>query len=196
MRRTVRFLLGGGCVFGVLASVAPGCGPSVQSIYEGNVRFEHCNRLDLDQKIAMSHREACWREWLRLYTYGQVRDRIEYARMRLLSLEQGDPSKPTLQLDVARKPEERSWYLSSPVSTSPTPAPSGSVAAPDAGVASTETKNQRPAERPALEQECGGRCRDAWSTCRARCDADAGRTTKACALCEPDYKKCMKRCFE
>lgn len=27
---------------------ASSCGPSVQSIYEGNVRFEHCYRLDLD----------------------------------------------------------------------------------------------------------------------------------------------------
>src|SRR5664279_5049259 len=58
------------------------CGPSVQSINEGNVRFEHCYRLDLEVDAAPTHREACWKEWLGLYTYGQPRDRIEYARKR------------------------------------------------------------------------------------------------------------------
>src|SRR5687768_4415792 len=41
--------------------LALACGPSVQSIHEGSVRFEHCYRLDLDLDIAPGHREACWK---------------------------------------------------------------------------------------------------------------------------------------
>jgi hypothetical protein len=44
--------------------VSAGCGPSVQSIYEGDVRFEHCYRLDLELDVAPSHRQACWTSWL------------------------------------------------------------------------------------------------------------------------------------
>src|SRR4051812_7439067 len=69
------------------------CGPSVQSIYEGNVRFEHCYRLDLEVDTAPTHRRACWSEWLNLYTYGQPRDRIEYARRRLHSFTNGDTAR-------------------------------------------------------------------------------------------------------
>src|SRR3954466_12347873 len=52
------------------------CGPSVQSIYEGDVRFEHCYRLDLELDVATTHRQACWTTWLDRYTYGQSRDRL------------------------------------------------------------------------------------------------------------------------
>jgi len=65
------------------------CGPSVQSIHEGGVRFEHCYRLDLDEEVTPGHREACWKEWLASYTYGQSADRIDYARRRIRG-----PSRP------------------------------------------------------------------------------------------------------
>ena len=69
----------------------------MQSIYEGDVRFEHCYRLDLDLNIAPTHREACWKQWLTSYTYGQARDRIEYARRRVRAFASGDVTRPSLE---------------------------------------------------------------------------------------------------
>lgn len=58
------------------------------------MRFAHCDRLDLDRHIAPSHRLHCWREWRRVYTYGQTRDRVDYAQRRIAVLVSGDTSQP------------------------------------------------------------------------------------------------------
>src|SRR6187551_1544764 len=71
-----------------------GCGPSFEAIAEGDLRFAHCDRLDLDPNIAPSHRLHCWREWRRVYTYGQTRDRVEYSQRRIAEVLSGDPDPP------------------------------------------------------------------------------------------------------
>src|SRR6187402_3892420 len=71
-----------------------GCGPSFEAIQEGDLRFVHCDRLDLDPNIAPSHRLHCWREWRRMYTYGQTRDRVEYAQRRIAEVVSGDTEPP------------------------------------------------------------------------------------------------------
>lgn len=58
------------------------CGASIQALYEGDVRFEHCMALDARPDVERALREICWGEWVTFYTFGQTRDRIEYARMR------------------------------------------------------------------------------------------------------------------
>lgn len=77
---------------------AAACGPSVQLIYEGNLRFEHCYRLDLDEKISPTHRQACWSEWLRYSAKGQTRDRLEYAKRRVEAIRSGNGASLPLQL--------------------------------------------------------------------------------------------------
>jgi hypothetical protein len=177
---------------------ALGCGPSVQSIYEGNVRFEHCYRLDLDVNIAPTHRHACWREWLRVYTYGQVRDRIEYARQRLAALEQGDNTRPALNLMAGRRPEERSWYLSEPAPTS-AHAPPPPMWKPESPGSTPPAEPPASAEKPSTTpgEECSRDCRAAHASCNEECEgkADAEKPGK-CASCDPDFKTCMRRCFE
>src|SRR6187402_174202 len=81
------------------------CGPSVQSIHEGNVRFEHCYRLDLETEAASGHRRACWTTWLERYTYGQSRDRLEYANRRVIAFKSGDAATPQLQLGGEARPD-------------------------------------------------------------------------------------------
>lgn len=76
------------------AIVGVGCGPSFEAIQEGGLRFAHCDRLDLDRNIAPSHRLHCWREWRRVYTYGQTRDRVDYSRRRIAVLVSGDTAQP------------------------------------------------------------------------------------------------------
>jgi hypothetical protein len=58
------------------------CGASLQALYEGDVRFEHCMALDSQREVKPTIRRACWDEWRKFYTFGQTRDRIEYAALR------------------------------------------------------------------------------------------------------------------
>lgn len=178
---------------------AASCGPSMQSIYEGDVRFEHCYRLDLEQDVATPHRQACWTAWLDRYTYGQSRDKIEYARRRVRAFSTGDADRPQLRLgETTVQRDARQFYLVVPAPTSvhapPPPIatrvnavePAPSVSAPVAATAS--------AGKIAPGEGCAEECREAFTSCNQACDAAA--KSPACRSCDPDYKKCMQRCFE
>lgn len=184
---------GGARGLAVLASALTllACGPSVQSIYEGAVRFEHCYRLDLDLNIASSHREMCWKQWLTQYTYGQPRDRIEYARRRARAFASGDSSRPLLALGSAATPRRRDFPsvvpeptsahaspppIAAPVSVEAGPPPSGSAGVPGAS--------------------CAAGCTSSWERCEAACRSGGAISESACKSCDPDYRRCMKRCFE
>ena len=180
-------------------SSAVACGPSVQSIYEGNVRFEHCYRLDLEVDTAPTHRRACWSEWLRMYTYGQPRDRIEYARRRLHSFSNGDVTRPTLDLGDDKTAEARQFYLVVPAPTSvhAPPPPIATRWYGDAGAAPpAPTTEQVVAPVRAPGDECSNSCREKRENCQRACAPDAGKPEPACKICDTDYKACMKRCFQ
>jgi len=174
------------------------CGPSVQSIYEGNVRFEHCYRLDLEVDTAPSHRHACWSEWLNVYTYGQPRDRIEYARRRLHSFANGDTARPTLDVGEDKQAEARQFYLVVPAPTSvhAPPPPIATRWYGDAGTAPTAPSAPTTEQAAAPEDKCSGACRDNLAICQQACVGDAGKPQPACKICDSDYKTCMKRCFQ
>ena len=178
--------------------VAAGCGPSVQSIYEGNVRFEHCYRLDLEVDTAPTHRRACWTEWLGMYTYGQPRDRIEYARRRVHAFSNGDVDRPRLDIGDDKKTEARQFYLVVPAPTSgrAPPPPIATRWYGDAGTEAAPPTAEPEPTRQAPQDKCSAACRDAFSNCDGPCGPDAGKPEPACKLCNADYKTCMKRCFQ
>ena len=177
-----------------------GCGPSVQSIYEGSVRFEHCYRLDLELDVATTHREACWKNWLERYTYGQSRDRLEYARRRVRAFAAGDTDRPQLKIGGGDEQETRQFYLVVPAPTSvhASPPPIATrVNLPGEAPTSdspSSTPSAKSAAKPTPGEDCAAACRGAYSSCSDACAADAKST--ACKSCDPDYKKCMQRCFE
>ena len=70
----------------VLTLVLAGCGANVQAVYEGDVRFEHCMALDSTADIKPRISRRCWVEWLAFYTYGQTRDRVAHAELRIRQL--------------------------------------------------------------------------------------------------------------
>jgi hypothetical protein len=174
------------------------CGPSVQTIYEGNVRFEHCYRLDLDVNKAPTHRHACWKEWLAAYTYAQPRDRIEYARLRVHSIETGDVDRPRLKFSAEHDPSERHYYLSAPVPADAHSSPPAVVQAWDAGAAKAPAPDADAGPgAPVPEAACTAVCRRDWQSCLDRCSAASGSwRPPACDHCEPDYLSCMRRCFQ
>jgi hypothetical protein len=183
------------------AGVGLSCGPSVQSIYEGNVRFEHCYRLDIDSRKAAPHREACWRQWTRDYAYGQTRDRIEYARRRIRVLASGDATRTVLNVEGEAETQERQFYIVMPVPTSahaPPPAVAVPYRAPPEGVASPAMKTDGGLPSVGLAgipgQQCAGGCQNAWQKCTTPC-ADGGSDAR-CVKCEADYRTCMQRCFQ
>lgn len=169
-----------------------GCGPSVQSIYEGSVRFEHCYRLDLELEVATTHREACWKNWLERYTYGQSRDRLEYARRRVRAFAAGDTDRPQLKIGGDDQ-ETRQFYLVVPAPTSvhasPPPIATRVNLPGETPPDPSSTPSAKSAAKPTPGEECATACKSAFSSCSDACASDAKST--ACKSCDPDYKKCM-----
>jgi hypothetical protein len=175
--------LRGGAVLAVLGAAA--CGPSLTTVHEGTIRFEHCHRLDLEPNESKPQRHGCWKLWLGSYTYGQPRDRIDHARRRLRSLENGDTTRPRLNIAGERNPEERQFYLVVPGPTS--------GHAPPPPIATVEQLPEGaktpPSDKPP-EAGCAEACHEAWAAC---CTPDAGA---GCDSCKKAYTSCMRGCFQ
>jgi hypothetical protein len=176
------------------------CGPSMQSIHEGNVRFEHCYRLDLDPQIAPSHRQACWREWSERYTYGQSGDRIGYAQHRAREIASGKVGL-ALRLDAgvpaATDGATTPAVAAAPMSPhAPPPAVAPLAKAPvDAGVAPIDAApSTADAAVPPPAADCSEDCLDRLGRCRTERCENAGKGR--CERCERDYRACMRRCFK
>lgn len=170
------------------------CGPSVQSIYEGNVRFEHCYRLDLEQDVASTHRQACWSAWLDRYTYGQSRDKLEYARRRVRAFSGGDVDRPALRVGENQAQDARQFYLVVPAPTSVHAPPPPIATRVNAIEPAPSSSSGLPLAKPVPAEGCSSACLSAFNSCNQACDPAA--KTAACKSCDPDYKQCMQRCFE
>lgn len=167
---------------GMILGGALACGPSFQAVYEGDVRFEHCYALDQSPATADVKKE-CWRDWLHGYTYGQSRDRVEYAGTRFseLSLD------PTLPSEDVKRPRSTAVPMPTnafapPPSVAERPAPTESAPAPSA-------PRLVVAARPPGE-DCSETCVGYWKTCRSTC------TDRACDACDKAYKLCAAGCFK
>lgn len=176
------------------------CGPSVSAVYESNIRFEHCYRLDLDTKVAPGHRAACWKEWSQRYTYGQTRDRLEHARQRIAALDSGDASRPELRLSSA---DGGVGSIEAPAPTNlhapPPPLVATASRGPlDAGVADAslgvDSRDAGPPDPPG--SKCVAECRQSWRDCGRDCDPDAGKKRGSCKACDADYGRCVQRCYK
>jgi len=182
-----------------IAAVAA-CGPSFQAIYEGNVRFEHCYALEENPQTPLVEKGDCWRDWSERYTYGQTRDRINYATARYVALSQV-PNVPTDEAMMMAAPG-----MTPRQSTITAPAPSNAFAPPpkvldeadsgpgsrpsertsilghtsarDAGTGATPPPPSTPVAPPAPSlpaADCGEGCGRAFKDCELDCGApDAG----------------------
>jgi hypothetical protein len=186
-----RILTAGMCVALVLFTA---CALTYQSVYEGDVRFEHCYRLDEERQVPMAEKRQCWHEWSQRYTYGQTRDRVEYATARERALGQaqamGERSAPP--------------GVGSAIAANASPQPTNAFAPPpqtmtrDAGAADVD----QPPTMAALAQPasgglptapgatCGGACGKSWVQCGEQCK---GRSCQS--GCDERYRSCMRGCF-
>lgn len=159
-----------------------GCGPSFEAIQEGDLRFAHCDRLDLDPNISPSHRLHCWREWRRVYTYGQTRDRVEYAQRRIAEVVSGDTEPPfELPSGSSRRPD---------ANRPPEPSPLHSPPPAVVPLAGTDTAR---AER-AAEGPHGPACRSRCDADRAECAPGCESQPRGCRACEATFETCLASC--
>jgi len=178
---------------GAVVAGAVACGPSFQTVYECDVRFEHCYALD-QGAATVEAKKDCWREWLHAYTYAQSRDRIEFAATRFseLSLD------PTLPNEDVRGPRPRrpDRPVAAPVPTNafaPPPNVSDGRGATDPSAASGKGSHESIAVRAAVPEppgaDCAQLCGAKWDDCRATCKEHA------CDGCDKVYRACMPACF-
>lgn len=186
------------------------CGSSFQTVYEGDVRFEHCYRLDGDDSIPVDRKKACWSDWLARSTRGQTRDRVEHARLRLRGLEGYDDAPVVMKVQVI---EGVSVVASgAPTGSVACPIPSSPFEAPPATVApvAQPTPPPRPAPVVAVErgsgrvvakggknlagktstQICWHECGETFASCAAACTAQ-----KCVNRCGDTAKKCVSECL-
>ncbi len=186
--------------------VLAGCGASYQRVYEGDVRFEHCYRLDADPTISRDQRLACWSDWSKEHTLGQTSDRVTYARRRQTALQAGEAELAGPSLVTGRPAPVASQAVAlrpggtvtappaQPLSTTSglPPAVTAQVNAPSStgapGGASGITTAQ---SRTALTQGSGGA--PAQLSSHQQCAHDCGTTFTGCITQCAD-ETCGQRC--
>jgi len=166
------------------------CGASINAVYEGDVRFEHCMALDSEKETKPTIRRACWEEWTKFYTFGQTRDRVEYARLRMK------------QLSLTSDFDEGEFLASVDVRTpSAVPEPTSALAPPPMMLATDAGTPTDPADAGADADAgeevvllpgltCSKTCELTFTNCQSAC-----RVPACGATCTSKYKGCMKRCF-
>jgi hypothetical protein len=189
------------------AASATACGASINAVYEGDVRFEHCMALDSLADVKPTLRRACWDEWLQFCTFGQTRDRVEYAALRARQLshasdfDEGEwtppssraPAVPEPTSALAPPPRLLAADVAAPAEAKAADADpnapggtSGNAASPGAApAASNATQDAAP---PGAE--CSASCETGWKECRDDCKSAACEKG-----CSGKYARCMRRCF-
>lgn len=157
----------------LLSATSVACGASYQSVYEGDVRFEHCYRLDAEATATHEAKLSCWQTWTKNHTPGQTRDRVEYALSRERALLAGDtrPAGPSFLLTADAEPRTRPADSSGPSVACPLPStpfesPPTTLPpkpAPSAAVSSSENKALT------SSQLCVQDCGNGFTTCATKC---------------------------
>jgi len=167
-----------------------GCGPSFEVLAEGDLRFVHCDRLDLDPNIAPSHRLHCWREWRRMYTYGQTRDRVEYAQRRIAEVVSGD-TDPPFQLPAGANTVARHSLQRAPdPEHAAVPASQAASAMPAAASSAPPDPSLAVGASSTALVACHSRCEAASASCLPGCET---RPT-GCKPCETPLEVCLRDC--
>lgn len=167
------------------------CGASINALYEGDVRFEHCMSLDDSSEIKPTIRTACWDEWLQFYTFGQTRDRIEYAKSRMRQLRSGND---TMVAEVQTNTSHPTEAVPEPTTAL---APPPALLVVDAGTPPPEDPGTNEPKPPGAE--CSGKCDATWAKCKKECVTPmCNRQTcisKCEKACKDEHASCMRGCF-
>jgi hypothetical protein len=152
----------------------------------------------------MQEKTDCWSQWLQRYTYGQTRDRADYAAMRAAALKEVH-ALPTDEAVMGAAPcggTPGGLSVNEPSPTSAFTTPPTTIAEVDGGrrvadggpalpaVSSPPAPvTAQPVTTAAPKDTCVDGCRGAWQTCRGLCKGPA------CPKCDKAYGSCMRACF-
>jgi len=173
------------------------CSLGYQSQYEGDVRFEHCYRLDEERQVSIAEKRQCWHDWVQRNTYGQTRDRVEYALGRERALGQaqalGEPTAPpgvvTPKVGNA-SPQPTNAFAPPPQTMARDAGPDVDRPATVAAFAATPTPATASGLTTAPGASCGGACGKAWVQCGEHCRGNGCQPG-----CDDRYRNCMRSCF-
>lgn len=174
-----------------LLGLGTACGASIQAVYEGDVRFEHCMALDSRQEVKPTIRSACWEEWTKFYTFGQTLDRIEYAKKRTKQLQ---ASSDFDEGDVVSESRAKSAVPDPTSVLAPPPmtlATDGGTSPADAGAPGLDASAD---SATSLSLPPGASCIDACESSWAACQKECGITSCQRA-CDTKHKRCIQRCL-
>jgi hypothetical protein len=192
----------------VLVSAVPalitGCGASYERLYEGDVRFEHCYRLDVEPNVAANQRRGCWANWARYHTDGQPRNRVEYALARERALLGGDaravgPNLTTSAVSASAAAVQvpllpATGAVACPIPNTPFEPPPATLPkakamnGPSVPAAPGPSASAAPQLTP--HQECVRDCGDTFTRCATACTQD-----RCVARCGDKVKKCISDCL-
>ena len=162
------------------AALAVGCGPSFQATYECDVHFEHCYALD-ETVASAPMKEQCWHDWLAGYTFGQPRNRVDFAANRVKTL--SAPRAVDPPTDGSATPRAASPL---PTTAFVTPPPVASV---EASASAPSAPSPRPIASDVPGAVCVHGCQQRWSSCHDTCQDGT------CTRCDRVYRSCMPGCF-
>lgn len=195
---------------GLAIAALCGCSPTYQSLYEGDVRFEHCYRVDEERQVPVNDKLQCWRDWTRHYRHGQSRDRVGYAHAReralAAALAGGQQAAPrgAGRIDSSPLPQPTSAFAPPPPTMTPAAAAERIAASEPTRVAHTGQADAgaRTEGSPAVNDEtkplladapgasCAGACGKGWNGCKQQCKSPPCRSG-----CDDQYRGCMRACF-
>ena len=171
--------------------VSVGCAPSLRMVHQSNAYFERCHAADFDPTVRPGLRRECWGRWLRYYTEGQPPDRVEYARNRAASLDDGEAIVP---LPGMRPTAMGSSHTASflPTSSEQPDGTSTTVQLPDATRQALEAPAVDLPPPPDTIGACASVCGPRWDACMTPCE---GRAAGCREACEHEHRTCMRGCY-
>jgi hypothetical protein len=180
------------------SALSTGCSLTYQSLYEGDARFEHCYRLDEEKEVQAQEKQRCWHDWSTKHTYGQSRDRIDYALARERALGQTLASGETAPRGlvfpggIIWAPQPMSAFAPPPqIMSRDAGAPQTAERTPTAASLSDHPSGLPSASPMAPGANCGGACSKTWSQCGEQCN----KTNGCQSGCDDRYRVCMRSCF-
>jgi hypothetical protein len=194
-------------ILAIAGMLVASCGPSFQVVYEGDSRFEHCYALDENPNVLMQQKGECWSDWIKHYTYGQTRDRVEFAAVRYRAIMRAG-TLPTDEAVMGAAPGEgakgvtlapTNAFVSPPKTIGeesappPPPPPGPAPPVPQSSLQPSLLPSAVPTASVSLPpppgSDCFEACNDKWQECRRTC------SLAVCTACDKTFSRCARGCF-
>lgn len=179
----------------VVATWAPGCGPSIRRVHLADEYFERCYAGDRDPAYTDPERLRCWDRWLAFHTVGQSDERIGHARERLLQL---NPERSmavemaTGEMEMAEMEEAARVEVHEAPVVALTAAATGAEVTFEPETTPEERARHRPTRPRTATTHCDGSCLPPWESC---VDACAPRDEGCVDACRSRFRTCAAACY-